>query len=668
MNATHMPIFHFDDFEADTRSRELYRGGTRIKVYGQPFEILIALLERPGHVVTREELRQRLWPLNTFVDFERVLNTSVMRLRQALGDSASSPRYIETLPRVGYRFLAQVVANDSFSSRPVLTTVAINPPEVAEQSEGVEESAPPAVAAEELAESHDLIRVGLWGAAVMVAVVFAGFALGQWRRWERERPSYQSVSGQAAIKPRPSIAILGFKNLSGRPEEAWLSTAFSEMLTTEMGAGETLRVIPTQQIAALKSGRSLPDSDQYDQELLQRVRLDSGADVIVLGSYTALGKEWGGQVRLDVHVQDTNSGEIRAQLSQTGTEVKLLPMVAKLGAELRTKLGVAAVADEGATTMSSSLPESPEAARLYSEGLAELRGFHAREARDSLARSVAIEPKFAIGHSALSAAFMVLGYDDKAREEAWKAVELSAGLSREERLLVEERYREQNKEWAKAAQIAGALHTFFPDRVDYGIWAARMETLAGNPADALETLRSLKQLPPPAPNDPLISMTEAEALQELGNPSAALEAIQQAQVKCKAMNAVALEPNLLLEKGNILGTAGELREAASSFEQAQQLFGALSDPNGAARALSHRAAISARQQRYEEAHRMYDRALATFRASGNTTAVAETLEDMAAVLQKKGDSRGAQVAREELVSLNLRSNGMLTASRQRVLP
>jgi DNA-binding winged helix-turn-helix (wHTH) protein len=100
MNDTCTPVFYFDDFEADVRARELHRSGTRIKVYGQPFEILIALLERPGVVVTREELRKRLWPHNTFVDFERVLNTSVMRLRNALGDSASTPRYIETLPRV----------------------------------------------------------------------------------------------------------------------------------------------------------------------------------------------------------------------------------------------------------------------------------------------------------------------------------------------------------------------------------------------------------------------------------------------------------------------------------------------------------------------------------------------------------------------------------------
>src|SRR5215469_5705842 len=117
MNGTHNLIFYFDDFEADVRARELYRNGIKIKVYGQPFEILTALLERPGVVVTREELRNRLWPHNTFVDFERVLNTSVMRLRNALGDSAADPHYIETLPRVGYRFISAVRSEEESAPR-----------------------------------------------------------------------------------------------------------------------------------------------------------------------------------------------------------------------------------------------------------------------------------------------------------------------------------------------------------------------------------------------------------------------------------------------------------------------------------------------------------------------------------------------------------------------
>lgn len=100
--------YRFDDYEADLRAAELRRKGNRLKLQLQPFQVLVALLERPNDVVTREELRQRLWPEDTFVDFDHGLNTAVAKLREVLGDSASAPRYIETIAKRGYRFLAEV--------------------------------------------------------------------------------------------------------------------------------------------------------------------------------------------------------------------------------------------------------------------------------------------------------------------------------------------------------------------------------------------------------------------------------------------------------------------------------------------------------------------------------------------------------------------------------
>src|ERR1700731_3057329 len=98
----------FGVFELDLRAAELRKRGVRIKLQEQPFQILCLLLEHPGEVVTREELRQRLWPAHTFVDFDRSLNKAMTKLRAALGDSAENPRYVETIPRHGYRFLASV--------------------------------------------------------------------------------------------------------------------------------------------------------------------------------------------------------------------------------------------------------------------------------------------------------------------------------------------------------------------------------------------------------------------------------------------------------------------------------------------------------------------------------------------------------------------------------
>src|SRR5262249_39766098 len=98
----------FGPFEVDLHTHELWKFGTRLKLVGQPFEILSVMLSKPGELVTREELHSRLWPADTFVDFNHGLNAAVNKLREALSDSAEQPRYIETLPRRGYRFIAKV--------------------------------------------------------------------------------------------------------------------------------------------------------------------------------------------------------------------------------------------------------------------------------------------------------------------------------------------------------------------------------------------------------------------------------------------------------------------------------------------------------------------------------------------------------------------------------
>jgi DNA-binding winged helix-turn-helix (wHTH) protein len=108
-------LIRFGAFELDLRSRELRRERARLALPGQSVELLAALLERPGELVSRETLRERLWPAGTFVDFEHGLNAIVKRLRHALGDSATTPRFIETLPRRGYRFIAPVSGLDGDS-------------------------------------------------------------------------------------------------------------------------------------------------------------------------------------------------------------------------------------------------------------------------------------------------------------------------------------------------------------------------------------------------------------------------------------------------------------------------------------------------------------------------------------------------------------------------
>src|SRR5580765_4462639 len=101
-------VMRFGTYEVDLRLGELRKNGIRVKLTGQPFQILVLLLEHPGDLVTREQLQRRLWPSDTFVDFDRGLNAAINRVREALGDSAENPRFVETLPRRGYRFIAHL--------------------------------------------------------------------------------------------------------------------------------------------------------------------------------------------------------------------------------------------------------------------------------------------------------------------------------------------------------------------------------------------------------------------------------------------------------------------------------------------------------------------------------------------------------------------------------
>ena len=128
MRGTEKKIFRFGVFEADESSGELRKAGLRLRVQEQPFQVLMLLLERPGEVVTREEVQEKLWPSDTFVDFDHSLNTVINKIREALGDSAANPRFIETMAKRGYRFLVPVESRNHRSDHSLGPLTASPPP------------------------------------------------------------------------------------------------------------------------------------------------------------------------------------------------------------------------------------------------------------------------------------------------------------------------------------------------------------------------------------------------------------------------------------------------------------------------------------------------------------------------------------------------------------
>jgi DNA-binding winged helix-turn-helix (wHTH) protein len=190
----------FGVFEVDFRAAELHKHGIRIRLEEQPFHILALLLERPGDLVTREELRDKLWSADTFVDFDRSLNKAMSKLRLALGDSAETPRYIETLHRRGYRFIAPIQTQPANGSAVVSQHL----------TEGLNPSASGSTRVAAYLESGlTLRRWQVIAAAVLVLTALAA------PYYLRSRQVVKAGSSASAVVPRRSVAVLGFKNPTG---------------------------------------------------------------------------------------------------------------------------------------------------------------------------------------------------------------------------------------------------------------------------------------------------------------------------------------------------------------------------------------------------------------------------------------------------------------------
>src|SRR5262249_53190400 len=146
------------------------------------------------------------------------------------------------------------------------------------------------------------------------------------------------IAERPAAAARRSVAVLGFKDLSASRDSAWLSTALSEMLTAELGAAARLRTVPGENVSRMKTDLRLADADTLGGDTLARIHAPAGADVVLLGSYLALGAPGARQLRIDLRLQDTASGETLASITETGTEAQLFDLVSKTGRRLRESL------------------------------------------------------------------------------------------------------------------------------------------------------------------------------------------------------------------------------------------------------------------------------------------------------------------------------------------
>ncbi len=538
------------------------------------------------------------------------------------------------------------------------------------------------------------LRRGLAVAACVVAGLALAAAAGRYlgsRGAPAARPG--AVGSPAlpaqAVVPRRSVALLGFGNVSGTADVAWISTAISEILTTELGAA--LRVVPGEDVARARAELGLDRPHDPGAEALRKIGRNLGADLIAVGSYTVVGGPQSRLLRIDVRLFEAARAEVVAAAGATGTEAQLFDLVTRAAADLRRPLGLGELSPVQAVAVRASLPSKPEAARYYAEGLARMRLLDALAARDLLEKAVAADAKHPLPHAALAEAWTALGYEGRARQEAAKAAELAAGLPREDRLSIEARFHETSGDWDGAVERRRALFESFPDSLDHGLRLASAQTSGGRARDALVTVESLRRLPPPSADDPRVDLAEARAHQELGDAKRQQALAAAAAGKARALGARLLLARARLLESRALDVLGEPEKAMAAAEEARDLDTAVGDRGSAARALEqiaillhkrgdldgarrlyeralaiHREigaeASAARvahnigsvlfaQGKLQEAERMYQQSLATFRAVGARYEEASTLSDLGAGLYNAGELARAQKRYEEALSL-----------------
>jgi len=383
-------LIRFGVFELDLRSGELQRQGRKIRLEGQPVQVLICLLENPGELVTREELHRKLWPADTFVNFEHGLNAAVKRLRRALNDSADNPRFVETLPRRGYRFIAPLQAVAVTGDEPVVSAAAEAPP----TPSGTTVPAAPQRGP----------RAWKWSAFALFAML--ALVTG-WILWRNRHP-------RPVIR---SLAVLPLQNLSGDAAQDYFSDGMTDELITELGQISELRVISRTSVMTYKgSHKPLP-----------QIARDLNVDAIVEGAVLRSSN----RVRITAHLILAAADKhlwTRNYDGELGDTLALQKQVARtISAEIRTEL-----TPREQAVLKKGTRVSPEAYDDYLKG----RYFWNKRTADGLRKAIdffhqviATNPNYAEAYAGLADSYALAGdweYGVLAPKEAYPRAKAAA--------------------------------------------------------------------------------------------------------------------------------------------------------------------------------------------------------------------------------------------------
>jgi TolB-like protein/DNA-binding winged helix-turn-helix (wHTH) protein/Flp pilus assembly protein TadD len=512
----------FGVFELDLRSGELRKHGLRVRLQEQPFRVLEMLLEHAGEVVTREELQKRLWPADTFVDFDHGLNKAINKIREALGDSAESPRFVETVSRRGYRFLADVKEADAALVRSP-ETIQPHQPQAAPKAR--DRPNPPG----KVADVKNLSLSHAWRIWVLVLLlVAASLGISKLHTWNR--PS-------SAIR---SLAVLPFESLSNDASQDYFADGMTDELISDLGQISALRVISRTSMMSYKHARKpLP-------QIARELNVDAVVEGTVLRS--------GNQVRITAQLIEASADKHLWSQSYEGELRNTLALQNDVARAIADQIRISLNPQEQAALKKVRVV-NPEAFESYLKG----RYFWNKRTAEGLNVGLAYfnqaieeDPTFAQAYSGLADTYALLGDWQyavmtpkdalpKAKAAAIKALELDSSLGEAHNSLAfcldgfEWDFEAAGNEFQRAIELN-------PNYATAHHWYAWHLGLLGRYDDALAEMRKAENL------DPLSLIINSDLAELLLIAHSYDESIQQSR------KTLELDPNFALAH-NQLGQA-----------------------------------------------------------------------------------------------------------------
>jgi len=387
-SASQSQVIQFADFEADLHSGELYQDGTRIKIQQRPFKVLSILLESPGEVVTRDELRRRIWPADTFVDFDHSLAVAVNKIREALADSAEAPRFIETVGRRGYRFLGPSLRPQTAPVLPCHDSPLPQP--VAAQS-----SAP----------------VASWrtAALVMMVALLTWFVWGSWQVHKRR--------SMASLPRISSIAVLPLENLSGDSTQDYFSDGMTDELITDLAKLPSVRVISRTSTTQYKGTR----------KTVPQIARELNVDALVEGTVVRVGN----RVRIRTQLIYAPADQHLWAQAYERDEKDVFALQASLAEEIARNIRIELTTQQQ-VSLSASHSIDPQVHELYLKGRyfwnkRDVGGLH--KALEYFQEAITKDPNYAEAYAGLADSYGLLGMMPEAKVAAEKALVLNSDLA-----------------------------------------------------------------------------------------------------------------------------------------------------------------------------------------------------------------------------------------------